>query len=294
MLGLRMLRLLPGKVLWFEGKRVGSKVLGMWEFRTLRALPRLLLLRFLPAVLIGKKSTGKKVTMATVQGLSGDEVYVPEWSVKVGDSFKDPEVCADVLANFAPPGVRNTISEMEGDAMLSWLILSSCNLSTLLAEGVTRFRKGMQEYEDFSKKKEKMKASMTAMKKEIDGFSKKNEGYVKKIDELSRSHKVEIAGLRKAMEADRAKLEADREALEVQKKAFDMEKEGLKASVTQATNDNRWLIEHEFHQVVTYLLHSSKFNSVLGGVYTKLLNYGKHLGGFVAGFKHHEAGQPLE
>ncbi|KAM0060796.1 hypothetical protein Hdeb2414_s0004g00128301 [Helianthus debilis subsp. tardiflorus] len=120
-------------------------------------------------VLGKKKASGKKVTVTPVQGssskdvegLSEDEVYVPN--------------CADVLANFAPPGVRGFISEMEGDTMLSRLILSSCNLSALVAEGVTRFRKAMQEHEEFSKKKEKMKASMAAMKKDIDNFSKKEE-----------------------------------------------------------------------------------------------------------------------
>ncbi|KAM0026534.1 hypothetical protein Hdeb2414_s0020g00559261 [Helianthus debilis subsp. tardiflorus] len=69
-----------------------------------------------------KKASGNKVTVTPIQGssskdvegLSEDEVYVPNWSVKVGESFKDANVCADVLENFAPPGVRSSISEMEG------------------------------------------------------------------------------------------------------------------------------------------------------------------------------------
>ncbi|KAJ0792663.1 hypothetical protein HanOQP8_Chr01g0020531 [Helianthus annuus] len=128
----------------------------------------------------------------------------------------------------------------------------------------------VKEYEELSKKKEKMKASMAAMKKDIDSFSKKEDAWVKKL-----------------------KLKAGREALDVQKKAFAEEKEGLKASVVQATSDNQWLIEQGFQKVVTYLLHSTDFNSALGDVYTKLLNYGKHLG-LVAGFKLHEFGQALE
>ncbi|MFS7937238.1 hypothetical protein Hanom_Chr05g00425251 [Helianthus anomalus] len=211
-------------------------------------------------VVVGKKkASGKKVVVTPVQGssskdvegLSEDEVYVPAWSMKVGDNFKDANVCADVLAHFAPSGVRDAISEMEGDNMLSRLMLSSCNLSALVAEGVTCFRKGMQEYKEFSKKKEKMKSSMAAMKKEIDEFSKKEETWVKK-------------------------LKADREALDVQKKAFAEEKEGLKTSVVQATGGNQWLFEQGFQQG-----------------YTKLLNYGKHLG-LIAGFKLHESGQALE
>ncbi|KAJ0514259.1 hypothetical protein HanHA300_Chr10g0367571 [Helianthus annuus] len=99
--------------------------------------------------------------------------------------------------------------------------------------------------------------------------------------------------LKKSFEADKLKLKADREALDVQGKAFDEEKEGLKAFVAQATGDNQWLIEQGFHQVVTYLLHSNEFNSALGEVHTKLLNYGKHLG-VIAGFKLHESGQALE
>ncbi|MFS8025633.1 hypothetical protein Hanom_Chr16g01477411 [Helianthus anomalus] len=202
-------------------------------------------------VLGKKKALGKKVAATPVQGssskdvkgLSEDEVYVPNWSVKIGDSFKDASVCADVLANFAPP------------------------VSEVLYQ---RWR----EYEEFSKKKEKMKASMAAMKKENDGFSKKEEAWVKTVGELTRMHEVEINDLKKSFEAD--KLKADRETLDVQKKAFAEEKEGLKVSV-----------------VVTYLLHSKEFKSALGDVYTKLLNYGKHLG-LVAGFKLHKSGQALE
>ncbi|MFS7989126.1 hypothetical protein Hanom_Chr11g01043041 [Helianthus anomalus] len=103
-----------------------------------------------------KKKLVKKGSTPTIQGSSvksvesfegpeGEEVYVPNWGVKVGDSFKDPAVCAEVLAHFAPPGVRSAISEMEADHFISRLMLSSCILQALLAEGVTRFTKGMQE-----------------------------------------------------------------------------------------------------------------------------------------------------
>ncbi|MFS7967315.1 hypothetical protein Hanom_Chr09g00784331 [Helianthus anomalus] len=123
----------------------------------------------------------------------------------------------------------------------------------------------MQEYEKFSKKKEKMKACMAAMKKDIDGFAKKKEeSWVKRLGSLG----------------------CPEESLEE-------EKEGLKASMVQATGDNQWLIEQGFQQVVIYFLHSNEFNSTLGDVYTKLLNYRKHLV-LVAGFKLHESGQALE
>ncbi|MFS7987368.1 hypothetical protein Hanom_Chr11g01021711 [Helianthus anomalus] len=48
-------------------------------------------------------SSGKSVE--SLEGPEAEEVYVPNWDVKVGDSFKDPTVCAKVLAHFAPPGV---------------------------------------------------------------------------------------------------------------------------------------------------------------------------------------------
>ncbi|KAF5805462.1 hypothetical protein HanRHA438_Chr05g0219181 [Helianthus annuus] len=130
-----------------------------------------------------------------------------------------------MLAHFAPPGVRDAISEMEGDHFISRLMLSSFNLSALVAEGVTHFHKGMQEYEEFSKKKEKMKSSMAAMRKEVDGFSKKEEAWVKKVGELTRRHEIEMNDLKKSFEADKLKLKVDREALDVQKKAFAEEKE---------------------------------------------------------------------
>ncbi|KAM0025518.1 hypothetical protein Hdeb2414_s0021g00575551 [Helianthus debilis subsp. tardiflorus] len=104
----------------------------------------------------------------------------------------------------------------------------------------------MQEYEGFSNKKEKMKFSMAAMKKEIDGFSKKEEAWIKKVGELTSRHEIEMNDLKKSFEADNVKWKADREALDVQKKAFTEENEGLKASVVQATGDNQWLIEQGF------------------------------------------------
>ncbi|MFS7961738.1 hypothetical protein Hanom_Chr08g00718611 [Helianthus anomalus] len=114
-----------------------------------------------------------------------------------------------------------------------------------------------------------MKASMAMMKKDIYSFSKE-EAWVKKVGELIRRHEIEINDLKKSYEPDKLKLKADREALDVQKKAFAEEKKG-------------------FQQVVTYLLHSNEFNCALGDVYTKLLNYEKHLG-LVASFKLHESG----
>ncbi|MFS8007351.1 hypothetical protein Hanom_Chr14g01260011 [Helianthus anomalus] len=65
-------------------------------------------------IVLGKKKYVAKKAMVTyvqgsprkdIEGLSEDEIYVPNLGVKVGDSFKDAKVCADVLANFAPPPV---------------------------------------------------------------------------------------------------------------------------------------------------------------------------------------------
>ncbi|MFS8003842.1 hypothetical protein Hanom_Chr13g01218641 [Helianthus anomalus] len=76
------------------------------------------------------------------------------------------------------------------------------------------------------------------------------------------------------------------EALKVREKTSLKEQEVLK-------DDNRWLIEHGFQQVVTYLLHSSEFNQALGAVYTKLLAHGRHQG-LVVGYKACEAGEPQD
>ncbi|MFS7903553.1 hypothetical protein Hanom_Chr01g00025391 [Helianthus anomalus] len=66
-----------------------------------------------------------EIEMFVEQGPEGGLEKEKELGVKDGDSFKDPAICADVLANFAPPSVRDFIAEMEGDTMLSRLILSS-------------------------------------------------------------------------------------------------------------------------------------------------------------------------
>ncbi|KAJ0636037.1 hypothetical protein HanOQP8_Chr17g0657411 [Helianthus annuus] len=252
-------------------------------------------------VVHGKKGSAKKVAATPVQGSSSmdvegldpDSVYVPCWSVKVDDSFKDAAVCEEALSHIAPPSVHKTISEMDDDVMLSRMILSTYNLTAMLPQGIARFRQRMQEYEEFSKKKDKMKSSMAAMKKEISSFVEKEEAWSKKVEGLLRQHEIEMIDFKKSFEADRLKLKADREALSVAQKAFDEEKESLKDSVSRATSDNQWLIEQGFQQVVTYLLHSAEFNSALGDVYTKLLNLGKHQG-LIAGYKLHEAGHSLE
>ncbi|KAJ0804724.1 hypothetical protein HanPI659440_Chr02g0041411 [Helianthus annuus] len=228
-----------------------------------------------------------------VEGLNPEGTYVPAWLVKNDDTFKDAAVCEDALKHLAPPSVHKTIAEMDDDLMLSRMVLSTCNLAAMLPQGITRFRQRMQEYEDFSKKKDKMKSSLASMKKEIAGFAEKEAAWRKEVSDLKRMHDIEMGDLRKSFEANLLKLKADREALAVQQQAFREEKEGLKASVGHVTADNQWLIEHGFQQVVTYLLHSKEFNSALGDVYTKLLNLGKHQG-LTAGYKLNESGQPLE
>ncbi|KAJ0723350.1 hypothetical protein HanOQP8_Chr08g0297141 [Helianthus annuus] len=132
-----------------------------------------------PAPKVSTRRSNRRLKSADQPSGSEGIDISDDFEVSVGDSFKDPAICGDVLANFAPLGVRDAISEMEGDHFISRLMLSSCNLSALLAEGVTRFRKGMQEYEEVTKKKDKMKASMASMKKEIDGFAKKEKAWVR-------------------------------------------------------------------------------------------------------------------
>ncbi|KAJ0526798.1 hypothetical protein HanRHA438_Chr09g0410491 [Helianthus annuus] len=227
----------------------------------------------------GKKGSAKKVAATPVQGSSSMDV-----------EGLDPDAA---LSHIAPPSVHKTISEMDDDVMLSRMILSTCNLAAMLPQGVARFRQRMREYEDFSKKKDKIKSSMASMRKEISSFAEKEEAWSRKVEGLSKQHEIEMVDFKKSFEADRLKLKADREALSVAQKAFDEEKESLKASVSRATSDNQCLIEQGFQQVVTYLLLSTEFNSALGDVYTKLLNLGKHQG-LIAGYKLHEARHALE
>ncbi|XP_035840658.1 uncharacterized protein LOC118487660 [Helianthus annuus] len=147
-------------------------------------------------VVHGKKASSKKVVVTPVQGSSSrdvegldpEEVYVPGWSVKNDDSFKDAAVCEDALSHLAPPSVHDPIAGMDDDLMLSRMILSTCNLASMLPQGIARFHKRMQEYEEFSKKKDKMKSSMAVMKKEIAGFAEKEEAWDKKVSELTRVH----------------------------------------------------------------------------------------------------------
>ncbi|KAJ0905904.1 hypothetical protein HanPSC8_Chr07g0299391 [Helianthus annuus] len=87
-----------------------------------------------------------------------------------------------------------------------------------------------------------------AMKANMEGFAEKEKAWQKKVHELTQRHEVESWRL-----------------------------------PWVNWPDNKWLIEHGFQQVVTYLLHSSEFNSALGDVYLKLLIHGRHQG-YTAGY----------
>ncbi|KAF5799856.1 hypothetical protein HanXRQr2_Chr07g0309321 [Helianthus annuus] len=197
---------------------------------------------------LGKKVGGLKSLGKAIEGSSNvdsGEIYVPDWKVTASNSFKSHAVCEDVLNHFAPPpppaAVRASSSSMVDDRMISKMIMAFCNLCALLHKGIARFRKRMQEYEVFSKKREAMKANM-------EGFAEKEKAWQKKVHELTQRHEVESWRL-----------------------------------PWVNWPDNKWLIEHGFQQVVTYLLHSSEFNSALGDVYLKLLIHGRHQG-YTAGY----------
>ncbi|MFS8018728.1 hypothetical protein Hanom_Chr15g01395411 [Helianthus anomalus] len=162
---------------------------------------------------------------------------------------------------------------MVDDEMITKLIIASCNFCSLIPEGIARFRKWMQEYEAFSKKREAMKAIIAALKKEKEGFAEKELAWQKKVNELTQRHEAEIGELKQQAEASMK------------------EKDELEATLAQLAKDNKWLIEQGFQQVVTYLLHSYEFNSALGDVYSKLLIHGRHQG-YTVGYDAGVAGSP--
>ncbi|MFS7917718.1 hypothetical protein Hanom_Chr03g00192491 [Helianthus anomalus] len=152
----------------------------------------------------GKKVAGLKGSGKVVEGsaiVNPGEVYVPDWKVKVSDSFKSSSACEDVLTHFAPPTVRDSCSSMDDDQMISKMILGACNLAALLPEGISRFRKRMQEYKAFSKKRDGMMASMAALKKENKGFPEKEKAWVMKVGEITQRHEVEVNELKEQIEA---------------------------------------------------------------------------------------------
>ncbi|KAJ0502947.1 hypothetical protein HanHA300_Chr11g0418721 [Helianthus annuus] len=131
------------------------------------------------------------------------DVYIPDWNVKVGESFKSLVVCEDVLTHFAPLMVRGSLATMDDDLMISRMMMNACNFASTLPEGVSRFRMRMQEYEKFSKKKDKMKASLATLKKEVEGFAEKEKILLSKVDDLSSKHEADMKELKKRLEADR-------------------------------------------------------------------------------------------
>ncbi|KAJ0835702.1 hypothetical protein HanRHA438_Chr16g0758421 [Helianthus annuus] len=153
-------------------------------------------------------------------------MYVPDWSVKIGDNFRSSAVCEDVLTHFAPPMVWVSLSAMDDDSMIFHMLMSACNFASMLPKGVSHFRKRTHEYEEFSKKIDKMKASMAAFKKENEGSAEKEKTLLSKVADLTSKHEVDMNELRKRLEADKLQVKAYREALDVQRKAFLEEKEG--------------------------------------------------------------------
>ncbi|MFS8021359.1 hypothetical protein Hanom_Chr16g01426511 [Helianthus anomalus] len=176
----------------------------------------------------------------------------------------------------------DSCSLMDDDQMISKMILDACNLASLIPEGISHFRKRMQEYEAFSKKRDGMKASMVSLKKESEGFAEMEKALVMKVGELIQRYELEVNKLKKQDEALKAREEPSSKV-----------KEGLEASSAQVTEDNKWLIQHCFQQVDTYLLHSSEFNRALGDVYTKLLIHGRNQG-YTAGYEACEARTPKD
>ncbi|KAJ0742920.1 hypothetical protein HanPI659440_Chr10g0369691 [Helianthus annuus] len=93
---------------------------------------------------IGKKVGGLKPSGKAINGSSNvdlGEIYVPGLKVTVAHSFKSPSVYKDVLAHFAPPVIRDSCSSMDIEQTIAKMILGACNLSTLIPEGSSRFRK---------------------------------------------------------------------------------------------------------------------------------------------------------
>ncbi|KAJ0644687.1 hypothetical protein HanOQP8_Chr16g0615171 [Helianthus annuus] len=211
-----------------EGEDAGGKyVNGKWKKG--KELP----------LVVGKKgkSEGKKVVVSAVKGSPGKsregstdlnprDMYVPDWSVKIGDNFRSSAVCEDVLTHFAPPMVWVSLSAMDDDSMIFHMLMSACNFASMLPKGVSHFRKRTHEYEEFSKKIDKMKASMAAFKKENEGSAEKEKTLLSKVADLTSKHEVDMNELRKRLEADKLQVKAYREALDVQRKAFLEEKEG--------------------------------------------------------------------
>ncbi|KAM0040339.1 hypothetical protein Hdeb2414_s0012g00392651 [Helianthus debilis subsp. tardiflorus] len=158
---------------------------------------------------LGKKVGGLKPSGKAIERSSNvdpGEIYVPDWKVTVSDSFKSLSICEDVLTHFAPTAVRTSSSSMDDDHMIAKMIMGACNLCALLPEGISRFRKRMQEYEAFSKKKKKkkreaMKVSMAALKKESEGFAEKEKAWQMKVHELNQRHEVKVGELKKQVEA---------------------------------------------------------------------------------------------
>ncbi|KAM0035696.1 hypothetical protein Hdeb2414_s0015g00449481 [Helianthus debilis subsp. tardiflorus] len=197
---------------------------------------------------VGKKVGGSRPSAKGIKGSTSvdlGEIYVPNWKVTVSDTFKSPAICKDVLNHFAPQAVQTSSSSMVDDEMIIKMFMASCNFCALIPEDIARFRKRMQEYEAFSKKREAMKATIAALKKDKEGFADKELAWQKKVRELIQMHEAEIGELKQ------------------QAKASVKEKDELEASLAQLAKDNKWLIEQGFQQVVTYLLHSSEFNSAM-------------------------------
>ncbi|KAF5814681.1 hypothetical protein HanRHA438_Chr03g0125741 [Helianthus annuus] len=230
------------------------------------------------ANVVGKKVGGSKPSTKAIEGSSSvdpGEIYVPIWKVTISDTFKSPAIYEDVLNHFAPPAGRASSSSMVDDEMITNMIMASCNFCALIPEGISRFRKRMQEYEAFSKKREAMKASIATLKKDKEGFVEKELAWQKKLHELTQRHESEIGELKQQAEASVK------------------EKDELEASLAQLAKGNKWLIEQGFQQVVTYLLYSSEFNSALGDVYSKLLIHGRHQG-YTTGCDVGVAGSPKD
>src|ERR1044071_6385313 len=171
-------------------------------------------------VLLMKKSKGNKAKVTMVKGNEGsasfDEegLYVPGWNMKSSDNFKSSAICEEVLAHFATPGAKACLEGLDDDALLTKMMVGTCNLTAMLPEGISRFRKMMGEYSEFAKKRREMKQALASLKKDALEWAEKEKTFVGLIDELKKGREAEVA----KHEVARVKVEVDRLGLEAERK----------------------------------------------------------------------------
>ncbi|KAK1411548.1 hypothetical protein QVD17_38098 [Tagetes erecta] len=77
-----------------------------------------------------------------------DDVFVPQWKVRRGDTLKKPSTCCEILRHVAPPAERAHNSALKEEKLMSNVIFHAVRLASSLPNVIDRWKAMQVEYSE--------------------------------------------------------------------------------------------------------------------------------------------------